>query len=149
MRIKRFVGALLACTVMLGSNRAADLAWTPAKPGYHYVFPRDHFSHPEFQTEWWYYTGNLQANTGERFGYELTFFRQANHPDASLQTTPVWKADQVYLAHLALTDLNGKRFFHTQRLNRAGPGLAGASQAESRYWNGNWEVRWLSSTCRP
>ena len=47
-----------------------------AEPGYRYAFPRDNFNHPEFQTEWWYYTGNLQSSTGRRFGFELTFFRQ-------------------------------------------------------------------------
>ena len=47
-----------------------------ALPGYHYEFPRDHFNHPEFQTEWWYYTGNLRDTQGRRFGFELTFFRQ-------------------------------------------------------------------------
>ena len=48
-----------------------------ALPGYHFAFPRDHFSHPDFQTEWWYYTGNLKSADGRRFGFELTFFRQA------------------------------------------------------------------------
>ena len=47
-----------------------------ALPGYRYEFPRDHFNHPEFQTEWWYYTGNLRDGQGRRFGFELTFFRQ-------------------------------------------------------------------------
>ena len=50
-----------------------------ALPGYRYQFPRDHFSHPDYQTEWWYYTGNLRAADGHRFGFELTFFRQALH----------------------------------------------------------------------
>jgi predicted secreted hydrolase len=35
-----------------------------ALPGYRYEFPRDHFNHPEFQTEWWYYTGNLRDENG-------------------------------------------------------------------------------------
>ena len=47
-----------------------------ALPGYHYEFPRDYFNHPDFQTEWWYYTGNVQSADGHKFGFELTFFRQ-------------------------------------------------------------------------
>src|SRR5579864_4065337 len=47
-----------------------------ALPGYRYQFPRDNFNHPDFQTEWWYYTGNLRGVDGHRFGFELTFFRQ-------------------------------------------------------------------------
>ena len=52
-----------------------------AVPGYRYEFPRDHFDHPDFQTEWWYYTGNVKAADGHRFGFELTFFRQAVNRD--------------------------------------------------------------------
>ena len=47
-----------------------------ALPGYQYQFPRDHFNHPDYQTEWWYYTGNLRSADGHKFGFELTFFRQ-------------------------------------------------------------------------
>ena len=90
-------------------------------------------NHPEFQTEWWYYTGNLQSTDGHRYGYELTFFRQAN-ADAG-KSNSVWNPDQLYLAHLALSDIDGQKFEHTERLNRAGPGLAGPS------WNGNWHVQ--------
>lgn len=120
--------------------------WQIAEPGYRYEFPRDHFSHPDFQTEWWYYTGNLQARDGRRFGFELTFFRQAQHLTAQqfADFDPVWRPDQIYLAHLALSDIDGKQFFHTERLNRAGPGLAGASLKDQKYWNGNWQSKWLS-----
>ena len=43
-------------------------------------FPADHGPHRGYQTEWWYYTGNLVADGGERFGYQLTFFRRALTP---------------------------------------------------------------------
>jgi predicted secreted hydrolase len=106
-------------------------------------FPRDHFNHPDFRTEWWYYTGNLQSADGHRFGFELTFFRQANDQAAAAAPSP-WRPDQLYLAHLALSDIDNRRFYHTERLNRAGPGLAGADLAHRAYWNGNWRVRWVS-----
>ena len=41
-----------------------------AKKGYRYEFPQDHFSHPCFRTEWWYFTGNLSNADGRRFGYQ-------------------------------------------------------------------------------
>jgi predicted secreted hydrolase len=91
-----------------------------------------HFNHPEFQTEWWYYTGHLQSADGHRYGYELTFFRQAN--SGTPKTNSVWNSGQLYLAHLALSDIDGQRFEHFERLNRAGPGIAGA------VWNGNWHA---------
>lgn len=107
-----------------------------ALPGYRYQFPRDHFSHPEFQTEWWYYTGNLATETGRRFGFELTFFRQALQP--SVEGKSVWTTRDAYMAHLALTDVEGKRFLHAERLNRPGPGVAGVDAGRQRIWNGNW-----------
>ncbi len=42
--------------------------------------PVDHGPHFEFQTEWWYYTGNLAADDGRRFGFQLTFFRRGLSP---------------------------------------------------------------------
>ncbi len=51
-------------------------AWREAVPGYHYQFPRDHFEHEDFRTEWWYYTGNVFDAKGKRYGFELVFFRQ-------------------------------------------------------------------------
>src|SRR4051794_23210137 len=141
MRAKRAL-ALLAAIALNAASLSQD-AWQAAKEGYRFSFPRDHFEHRQFQTEWWYYTGNLRSSDGHRFGFELTFFRQANQFDNSGQVSTTWRPDQVYLAHLALSDIDGKEFFHTNRLNRAGPGLAGGSFHESRYWNGNWQVRWL------
>jgi predicted secreted hydrolase len=114
-----------------------------ALPGYHYEFPRDHFNHPDFQTEWWYYTGNLHTGGGQRFGFELTFFRQG--VDRAAASPAVWDVRDVWMAHLALSDIDGRRFFHTERLNRPGAGLAGANWEQRRVWNGNWQAKWLDS----
>jgi predicted secreted hydrolase len=111
-----------------------------ALPGYRYEFPRDHFSHPDFQTEWWYYTGNVRSADGRRFGFELTFFREAVDRDSA--KTAAWDVHDIYLANLALSDLDGRRFYHAERTNRAGPAIAGVSESDGRIWNGNWEVRW-------
>jgi predicted secreted hydrolase len=115
-----------------------------AQPGYRYEFPRDYFDHPDYQTEWWYYTGNLKTANGRRFGFELTFFRQAATRDPA--KVAVWDLRDLYLAHLALSDLDGGRFYHTERANRAGPGIAGVKEAKRRIWNGNWQVQWHGDT---
>jgi predicted secreted hydrolase len=120
-----------------------QLASTPFKtalPDYRYDFPRDHFSHPEFQTEWWYYTGNVKSPEGHRLGFELTFFRQAIDRDAAKNST--WDIHDLYLAHLALSDLDGGAFYHCERTNRSGPGIAGIDAFQQRIWNGNWSVSW-------
>lgn len=111
-----------------------------ALPGYHYQFPHDHFSHPNFQTEWWYYTGNVKSADGHRFGFELTFFRQGVTRDPAKNA--VWDVRDVYFAHLALSDLDRGHFYHAERSNRSGPGLAGVSETDGRIWNGNWQIRW-------
>jgi predicted secreted hydrolase len=120
---------------------AAILDYKVALPGYNYQFPRDHFNHPEFRTEWWYYTGNLRARDGHRYGFELVFFRQGQDQKPA-DNPSAWRVDDLYLAHLALTDIDGGRFRYWKRLNRAGPGIAGVSFDDGRIWNGNWQARW-------
>jgi predicted secreted hydrolase len=134
----RFVHPILVgvCLVLAASAAAFDYA----RPGYEYEFPRDHFSHTSFKTEWWYYTGNLETDEGRRFGFELTFFRYAITEEGGDSD---WEIRDLYLAHLTLSDIEGRQFFKTDRLNRRGPGLAGADAEQSRIWNGNWEVQWL------
>ena len=60
---------------------ASGFTYREALPGYQYQFPRDHFEHEDFRTEWWYYTGNVTDAQGERFGFELVFFRRASDHD--------------------------------------------------------------------
>ncbi len=138
MKSKIFISIL----VLLASGFALD--YRQALPGYRYEFPRDHFNHEEFQTEWWYYTGNLRASDGHRFGFELTFFRQGTA--RNLQVQSVWAVQDIYLAHFALSDIDGQRFYHDERINRSGPGLAGVDQNKKQIWNGNWQVQWSSET---
>jgi predicted secreted hydrolase len=130
--------ACLAAALIFLQSLAAQ--YRTALPGYRFEFPRDHFSHPDFQTEWWYYTGNVKSPDGHRFGFELTFFRQAVSRDPA--KTAAWDVKDLYLAHLALSDLDGGKFFHTERTNRSGPGIAGVNEAGARIWNGNWQVHW-------
>jgi predicted secreted hydrolase len=121
------------------------LAWLQALPGYHYDFPRDHFDHPAYRTEWWYYTGNVHDAAGHRHGFELVFFRQGERRGPASNPS-AWRVDDLYLAHLAWTDIDGARFRSYQRLNRAGPGIAGIDAAAGAIWNGNWRVDWNPAT---
>jgi predicted secreted hydrolase len=127
---------------------AGSFPYREALPGYKYQFPRDHFEHQDFRTEWWYYTGNVTTAGGERFGFELVFFREgertAGDGKTGKTTRPAWAVEDLYLAHAALTDAKGKRFRYEERLNRAGPGVAGASFDRRRIWNGNWSAQWTS-----
>lgn len=112
--------------------------WRQARPGYRLHFPRDHASHPEYRVEWWYYTGNLADSGSRRFGFQLTFFRAGvrNRP----KNPSRWAVRDLFMAHLALSDLETGGFRFAERLNRAGPGWAGASETTYRVWNGSWEA---------
>ncbi len=109
-----------------------------AVPGRELVFPQDHGKHPDFQTEWWYFTGNLISGHN-RWGFQLTFFRRA----VAKRPPPwrsVWTVRDVYPAHFALTDTKGERFFHTELMAREGPDLAGAAPDKLHVWVRDWSA---------
>jgi predicted secreted hydrolase len=133
MRSKWIALVMLVVTISAGAQE-----YKLALPGYKYEFPRDYFNHEDYQTEWWYYTGNLVAKDGHRFGFELTFFRQGISREPS---TDPWFVRDLWMAHLALSDVTGQRFYHEERLNRAGPGLAGVDEKTGLAWNGNWRAQ--------
>jgi predicted secreted hydrolase len=122
----------------------ADVPRTDAKgfaaaaPGYLYAFPRDHGPHPAFQTEWWYYTGHLTAESGRTYGYQLTFFRRGIDADAVRKNPSRWALKNVFLAHFAITDESEKKFRYAEKANRPGVATAGAEAKRSRVWNGPW-----------
>nr|WP_290668032.1 lipocalin-like domain-containing protein [Ardenticatena sp.] len=102
-------------------------------------FPRDHGAHPSFQTEWWYYTGNLLAENGDRFGFQLTFFRRGLTPQPP-EPRSAWQTNQVYFAHFAMTDRARQRFHAEERWARGAAGLAGAEAPPYRVWLDDWRV---------
>ena len=137
-RLCVLAAALGAAFGAAGGGRDAP----PARvlPGYAFEFPRDHFAHRAFDSEWWYYTGNVSTVSGRHFGFELTFFRRTRRID---RTEPsAWDLDQVWLAHFTITDTREERFFVDERVNRSGPGIAGADVEKRRIWNGNWSIAW-------
>ena len=104
-------------------------------------FPADHGPHPDYQTEWWYYTGNLETSDGRHFGYQLSFFRRALVAPAQRQDRPSnWAADQVYMGHFALTDVAGRRYQAFERFTRGAVGLAGAQAVPYHVWLEDWSV---------
>ncbi len=104
-----------------------------------FELPADHGPHPEFRNEWWYVTGNLADAAGRQFGYQLTLFRIALSPTAPPADSP-WRANQVYMGHLALTDVAGNRHYGFERFSRAALGLAGAQATPFRVWLDDWTL---------
>lgn len=113
-------------------------------------FPQDHGPHPDFQTEWWYYTGNLQVEDGSpnsglrRFGYQLTFFRRGITPGTVGVRESDWATNQIYFAHFALTDAKNNAHNETEIFSRGAAGLAGASGDPFRVFIENWSSTGLN-----
>jgi predicted secreted hydrolase len=100
--------------------------------------------HPTDQTEWWYYTGNLDTVDGRHFGYQFTIFRSALVPPEDRQQRPSsWGTDQIYMAHFAVTDVDTGRFFSFDRFSRGAAGLAGAQASPYQVWIEDWNVEEL------
>jgi len=120
------------------SDRNTEGYARAVQPG-EFNFPEDHGPHPEFQTEWWYYTGNFQTENGRHFGFQFTIFRNAISPD-SIPRSSNWASNQVYMAHFAVTDIENKQFHFFERFSRGANQLAGAEAKPFRVWLENWSV---------
>lgn len=104
-------------------------------------FPRDFGPHPDFQTEWWYYTGNLSAPDGRRFGYQFTIFRRALLPPSlTAERGSELAASQIYLGHFALTDVQERNHVYFERFARGAGGIAGAQAVPYRVWLEDWQI---------
>ena len=107
-----------------------------------FAFPADHGPHPDYRNEWWYFTGNLDTADDRRFGYELTIFRFAVTPHRELVggQDSVWKTNQVFVAHFAITDVLAGEFHAAERYARGAAGLAGATAVPFRVWLEDWGI---------
>jgi predicted secreted hydrolase len=104
-----------------------------------FALPVDHGPHFEYQTEWWYYTGNLSAADGRRLGFQLTFFRRGFSPGPP-PGGPGLSANQVYFAHFAITDGTARRHVVAERFSRGAGGLAGATGEPFAVWLEDWRA---------
>ncbi|MCA9902422.1 MAG: carotenoid 1,2-hydratase [Anaerolineae bacterium] len=130
-----------ASTILMGSADTSGFA--RAMDARDWQFPRDFGPHPDYQTEWWYYTGNVATEDGRRFGFQFTIFRRGIAPGEAADGSE-WRTDQLYMAHFTVGDVAGDHFFHEERFSRGSAGLAGAAVDPAYHvWLENWEVRAL------
>ncbi len=122
------------------SDSAGDFA--NVTPGRAFSFPADHGEHPEFKTEWWYFTGNLSDSAGHSYGYQLTFFRSGvatpEHPAAS----SAWAPSDIMMGHFAISDAESQRFYPFERFARRALGLSGVALQEGKVavWLEDWRL---------
>jgi len=125
VRISRALAPAALALIDCAGALAMAAAWKAAAPGYDWSFPRDHWPHREYRTEWWYLTGHLEtrADPPRRFGYQLTFFRigvASAGPEAAASPAgeSAWKAPGLIMGHAALTDIDGGRHLFSELLYR-------------------------------
>ena len=143
-------GRLSVATSLGGTDPAELEGYSQALEPRTLEFPEDHGPHPDFKTEWWYWIGNLVSAEGRRFGYQLTFFRSAlvpppdpahgQAPPASEEAVSNWSTRQLYMAHFAITDVDGAGFRSFERFARGAAGLAGVHAEPFRVWLEDWSV---------
>ena len=111
------LGRLLACLMLLLISAPAAAAFTlqdtpvGSDAPVPVAFPRDDGPH-DVDVEWWYFTGHLFTEEGDRYGFEYVIFRA--------------RQDNLegYASHFAITDNPRQRFQYDQRL-RGAAGVAG------------------------
>lgn len=129
-------------TLLIGSPDTTGFAraFEPLR----WEFPRNFGPHPEYQTEWWYYTGNVATGDGRRFGFQFTIFRRGISPEA-IDGGSEWRSNQLYMAHFTVSDIDGGRFYHDERFSRGAAALAGATiDPAYRVWLEGWQVEALN-----
>lgn len=110
-----FLGASMGLTVGAGLGLTAT---AHAAPPSRLAFPRDAGAHPDYATEWWYATGYVDGDRGEPlFGFQVTFFRSRVAKTQAMQSRLA--ARQLVFAHAAVTDIQGKKLWHDQRMARS------------------------------
>jgi predicted secreted hydrolase len=141
MKITVFCLAVALFVASAAGEDINDQGWAIAVPGYHMVFPRDHFPHYQFRTEWWYFTGNLKTTDGRAFGYQLTFFRHGYRlPRDQEPVTSRFVMNDVKFAHFAVTDVDTGKFHFDDRVSRGAFGEAGFGDGAKLAWIDSWEL---------
>ena len=130
--------AFLALPAGLVPLRVRANDYPPVVRGRALAFPRDHGSHPDYRTEWWYITGWLRDRSGGELGVQVTFFR--NRPNVAEGSASAFAPRQLVFAHAAIAEAAHGRLRHDQRAARAAFGLAGAEEATTRAWIDDWSL---------
>jgi predicted secreted hydrolase len=129
-----------SANVVAALSGEVDAAFARADEPMPFSFPHDHGAHPQYQTEWWYYTGNLADAQGNPYGFQFTIFRSALTPTMPDRASDL-ATNQIYMAHFAVSDGSGNNHYSFERFSRGAGGLAGATgDPEVAIWLEDWQV---------
>lgn len=139
---------LLACSVPEPPARSvtetlggrSDDGFSRATEVREFVFPEDHGLHRGYKAEWWYFTGNLESEEGDRFGYQLTLFRFELTPMDADENGSEWRTNTVWMGHFAVSDAQNKIHYSDERFSREAPGIAGTTNDPVAIWMDDWLI---------
>jgi predicted secreted hydrolase len=121
---------LLISTILLSGDTEAG--YRRVTGPCNFEFPDAHGAHPDYRTEWWYYTGNVATERGRIIGFQLTFFRSRIRPPNDGPSPGVgssaWRTDHIILAHAAVSDIAAGRHLHDEAMGRWAMDIAGIEQ---------------------
>jgi predicted secreted hydrolase len=136
---KKVIDSEKSVSLSKAMGDVADEDFSKAVEKRKFVFPDDHGPHPDFRTEWWYFTGNLTSDDNRKFGYQFTIFRTALSKEISERNSE-WNSNQIYMAHFAVTDIDGNKFYYDEKFSREGNNLAGAQANPFKVWLEDWQI---------
>jgi predicted secreted hydrolase len=142
--VRRLIFLALALSLLLAWGcTSTPVQYPTISPGHALTFPRDHFAHPEFRTEWWYYNGRLETETGDVYGFQLVFFIRRTDNDYIYGLPARLHSNPTHLSHFCLTDVAGQRLHFGERLtpDQTQGGDAGTRTDSFLVWNGDWSAR--------
>jgi predicted secreted hydrolase len=104
--------------------------------------PCDEAAHFEARSEWWYYTGFLTGKDGQRYAFELVFFKIYVPPEFRLgDVFPLyWVSNPLYFAHFAVSDQAVQEHVFFERVNFPLTWTAGAHEDQYKLWHGDWQA---------
>ena len=115
--VMKFAWVLVAVSTLLAQGE-----WKAADSGYRWSFPQDHWAHRSYRTEWWYFTGHLEADEepGRVFGYQFTFFRVGLMPERPALDSN-WSTQGLMMGHATITDIKEGQHYFSELLYREVP----------------------------
>ena len=133
------------------SSVSSLLTETDAPAGFSYAqttrefsFPRDHYQHPAFRSEWWYFTGNLYDGNNRNYGFDVTIFRFGLTPTQDKQQASL-RTNNIFLAHFAIADVQAEKYLKAEKYSRQLPGITEVTKQPVRIQVENWFIEQRSS----
>jgi len=141
-----FLIAAIIVTAIPLAGCPPKVVYNDVSPDYQLTFPEDHYAHTGYRVEWWYFTGHLESESGDKYGFELVFFKKRSEGDFRLGLPVWWFQNPAYVAHFAVTDLSKRSFQYSERIGVNKPLRGGASTDKLVIWNEDWSAMEMGDT---